>query len=359
MRAMQLQGIAPIREDRDPLVPVEMPEPNPGPAELLLAIEACAVCHTELDQIEGRVPTALPRVPGHQAVGTIVRGGAKIDDHRIGQRVGVGWIASACGDCRWCRRGEENLCPEFRATGCDRDGGYAEFMTIPAAFAVPIPAALDSVHAAPMLCAGAIGYRSLRLAGIDNGQILALTGFGASNHLVLDLAKALLADSPVYVFARDPGQRDQARERGAAWAGDTHDHPPDAPDAIIDTTPVWETVLAALTRLAPGGRVVINAIAKEAIDRDRLAELDYPSQLWKEKEIKSVANVTRRDIRCFLQAAAAHRFRPAVTVLPLSQANQALKRIRSGGFRGAFVLVPDTDENGGQGLGQLPGTRPP
>jgi propanol-preferring alcohol dehydrogenase len=213
-------------------------------------------------------------------------------------------------------------------------------MTIPAAFAVPIPEPLDSVHAAPMLCAGAIGSRSLDLAAIDNGQNLALTGFGASNHLVLDLAAALLPDSPVFVFARDPGQRAQALERGAHWAGDTHDSPPQAPDAIIDTTPVWDTVLAALTCLAPGGRLVINAIAKEPGDRNRLADLDYPTQLWKEKEIKSVANVTRSDIQRFLQAAADHRFLPEVTSLPFEDANIALRRIRFGGFRGAFVLVP-------------------
>jgi propanol-preferring alcohol dehydrogenase len=341
MNAMQLQSIKPIREDSEPLVPVELPEPSPGPGEVKLRVQACAVCHTELDQIEGRIATPVPRVPGHQAVGMIVDCGPGVDRDRIGQRVGVGWIASACGDCRWCRRGEENLCPEFRATGCDRDGGYAEFMTIPAAFAVPLPDALDWVRAAPMLCAGAIGYRSLRLAAIEDGQILALTGFGASNHLVLDLARVLLPDSPVYVFARDASQRDQALERGAAWAGDTHDHPPQTPDAIIDTTPVWETVLAALTRLAPGGRLVINAIAKEPQDRDRLAQLDYPSQLWKEKEIKSVANVTREDIRRFLEVAADHDFRPEITEMPLAEANQALKRIRSGGFRGAFVLIPD------------------
>jgi propanol-preferring alcohol dehydrogenase len=341
MRAMQLQTIEAIREGVDPLVSVDLPEPVAGPGEVKLRVEACAVCHTELDQIEGRVDTPLPRVLGHQAVGTIIDCGQGVARHRSGQRVGVGWIASACGDCRWCRRDEENLCPEFRATGCDRDGGYAELMTIPAPFAVPLPDALDWVHATPMLCAGAIGYRSLRLAAIEDGQILALTGFGASNHLVLDLARALLPNSPVYVFARDPTQQAQARERGAHWAGGTHDAPPEAPDAIIDTTPVWETVLAALSRLAPGGRLVINAIAKEPGDRDRLAELDYPSQLWKEKEIKSVANVTRDDIRRFLDVAAQHDFRPEVTTLPLSRANQAIKRIRSGGFRGAFVLIPD------------------
>ncbi|MBB6086639.1 alcohol dehydrogenase catalytic domain-containing protein [Wenzhouxiangella marina] len=337
---MQLQSIGPIRPDSEPLVEVEVLAPSPASGELKLRIEACAVCHTELDQIEGRVPTTLPRIPGHQVIGTVIECGRDVPARRLGQRVGVGWIASACGHCRWCERGEENLCPEFQGTGCDRDGGYAEFMTIPAAFAVPIPKSLDPIHAAPMLCAGAIGFRSLKLADLVNGQVLGLTGFGASNHLVLSLARALLPDTPVFVFARDPDQRRQAIELGAHWAGDTHEQPPAAPDAIIDTTPVWETVLAALTRLAPGGRLVINAIAKEPGDRQRLVELDYPSQLWKEKEIKSVANVTRADIEAFLAAAAEHGFRPEVSELPLEQANDALKRIRFGRFRGAFVLQP-------------------
>lgn len=341
---MLLRHTGPMQPGVAPLVAADLDEPTPGPGEMKLRVQVCAVCHTELDQIEGRLETPVPRILGHQAVGTVTELGAGVDRELLDRRVGVGWIASACGDCRWCRRGEENLCPSFQGTGRDRDGGYAEFMTVPAAFAVPIPDALDAAHAAPMLCAGAIGYRSLRLAALDNGDVLALTGFGASNHLVLALARALLPDSPVLVFARDPEQRVQALELGARWAGDTHDDPPRAPDAIIDTTPVWETVLAALSRLAPGGRLVINAIAKEPGDRDRLAGLDYPSQLWKEKEIKSVANVTRADIRDFLAAAARHGLRPEITELPLLQANEALERIRFGGFRGAFVLrVADTD----------------
>lgn len=325
--------------DGDPLIEADRPEPSAAAGEIKLRVHACGVCHTELDQIEGRVETPLPRVLGHQAIGTVIELGHGTDEALLGQRVGVGWIASACGECRWCRRGEENLCPEFQGTGRDRDGGYAEFMTMPAAFAVPVPDALESTQAAPLLCAGAIGYRSLGLADLENGQVLALTGFGASNHLVLSLARAMLPDSPVLVFARDPEQREQARDLGAHWTGDTHDDPPLPPDAIIDTTPVWETVLAALTRLAPGGRLVINAIAKETGDRGTLASLDYPSQLWKEKEIKSVANVTRADLHGMLVAAAVHGFRPEVTTLPLHQANDALKRIRFGGFRGAYVLT--------------------
>lgn len=349
MRAMVLQRNVELGPDSEPLTEADVDVPEIGDGELLLRVELCAVCHTELDQIEGRVETSLPRILGHQVVGTVERGGR--DAGLSGQRVGVGWIASACGDCRWCRRGEENLCPSFRATGRDLDGGYAEFMRVAAAFVHPLPDRLPSEHAAPMLCAGAIGLRSLRLTGLSNGQILGLTGFGASNHLVLALARAIHPDSPVYVWARNPDQREQAAELGAAWTGDTHDDPPQQPDAIIDTTPVWTPVMAALERIAPGGRLVINAISKESSDRERLAELDYPSQLWREKEIKSVANVTRRDIAEFLETAAEHGLAPEIRRLPLGRANEALCAVRFGSTRGAFVLdvaEPDrrTDERG-------------
>jgi len=340
---MLLEHVAPITRDGKPLRAVDLPRPQPGDGDVLLRVEVCAVCHTELDQIEGRVATPLPRVPGHQVIGEIIECSAGVDRRRIGQRIGVGWIASACGECRWCTRGEENLCPEFRATGRDIDGGYAEFMAAPAAFTVPIPETLRARDAAPMLCAGAIGLRAFRLAGLDNGEILGLTGFGGSNHLVLTLARALLPDSPVLIWARDPAQRRQALELGATWAGDTPDRAPHQPDAIIDTTPVWTPALEALTQLAPGGRLVINAIAKESSDRDQLAGLDYPSQLWREKQIRSVANVTRRDIADYLELAARHGFTPEHRVLTLDQANEALKTLRFGDFRGAFVLAAVDD----------------
>ncbi len=338
MRAMVLERTAEIERGGEPLRLRERPEPEPGEGEVRLRVHVCAVCHTELDQIEGRVATEVPRVLGHQVIGTVDACASGADERLVGQRVGVGWIGSACGRCKWCRRGEENLCPDFRATGCHLDGGYAEYMTVSARFVHPVPDPLSDADAAPMLCAGAIGLRSLRLAGMKDGQILGLTGFGASNHLVLSLARILYPESPVMVWARDAGQREQALELGARWAGDTHEAPPEAPDAIIDTTPVWTPVLAALDKLAPGGRLVINAIAKESDDRDRLAGLDYERQLWREKEIKSVANVTRRDIAEYLRIAADNALVPQVRALPLEKANEALRRIRFGGFRGAFVL---------------------
>lgn len=348
MRAMVLKRTGPIERGSGPLEAAELPRPVPGDGEVLVRVRACGVCHTELDQIEGRVVTPLPRVPGHEVVGIVVETGSGVDASLKETRVGIGWIASACGECKWCLRGEENLCPDFRATGRDLDGGYAEFMTAPAGFVHPVPDGLADADAAPMLCAGAIGLRSLRLAGISDGQILGLTGFGASNHLVLALARILYPASPVMVFARSPDQREQALEMGAAWAGDTHGSPPDAPDAIIDTTPVWTPVLAALERLAPGGRLVVNAISKETEDRDRLAGLDYARQLWREKEIKSVANVTRRDIADFLGLAAEHtELRPEYRTVPLERANEALRRLRFGNFRGAFVLEVESGRDAG------------
>ncbi len=339
MRAMVLREISQVTETSEPLLLEDWPQPRPGPGEVLLRVHCCGVCHTELDEIEGRAaPPALPVIPGHEAVGEIIEHGAGVGEPAVGTRVGVAWIFSACGECSLCLRGEENLCPRFRATGRDAHGGYAEYMSVPAAFVHPLPEAIADEDAAPMLCAGAIGRRSLRLTGIANGQVLGLTGFGGSNHQVLDLARCLYPDSPILVWARDPQQRRQALEAGARWAGDTMERAPLEADAIIDTTPVWKPVLAALEFLAPGGRLVINAIRKESRDRHLLADLDYAQQLWKEKEIKSVANVTRADVREFLQLAAEHGLRPKTETLPLAEANRALRELRTGPIRGAKVL---------------------
>jgi propanol-preferring alcohol dehydrogenase len=253
--------------------------------------------------------------------------------------VGVGWIASACGTCPHCLRGDENLCPEFRATGRDRPGGYAELVAIPDRFVYPIPAAISDVAAAPLLCAGAIGYRSLRLAGIEDGQRLGLTGFGASAHLVLKMARHRLPRTSVFVFARSPREREFALELGAAWAGDTGDEAPERLHAVIDTTPVWRPVVEAMRSLEPGGRLVINAIRKEDIDRECLLELDYPRHLWMEKEIKSVANVTSRDIVELLDLAARIGIEPEVQTYALDQANTALLELKERRVRGAKVLV--------------------
>jgi propanol-preferring alcohol dehydrogenase len=339
VKAQVLNRIAPLSDNPAPLELTGWPKPEPVAGEVLIRVSVCGVCHTELDEIEGRTPPSqLPMILGHQAVGQVVQVGDRIDAGMVGSRVGVAWIHSACGSCSHCLAGDENLCAEFRATGRDHPGGYAEYLAAPAAFVHPIPAQVEDVHAAPLLCAGAIGYRSLRLAGLVNGATLGLTGFGASAHLVLKMARYLYPDSRMLVFARNPEERQFALELGAVWAGDGGHPPPEPCAAIIDTTPVWTPVLQALRHLAPGGRLVINAIRKEEADKSAWLDLSYPEQLWLEKEIKSVANVTRRDIREFLALAAEIPLRPEVEEYPLEQANRALYELKHRRVRGAKVL---------------------
>ncbi|MDI9571379.1 MAG: zinc-dependent alcohol dehydrogenase family protein [Pseudomonadota bacterium] len=339
MKALFLRRICDLKTERRPLELAETAPPQAGPEDIVIEVNACGVCHTELDEIEGRTPPPFfPVIPGHQVVGRVVEKGAAVEQWRLGDRVGVGWIYSACGECPWCRSERENLCPVFRATGRDAHGGYGEFMKVPGRFAVAVPEAFADGEAAPLLCAGAIGYRSLRLTGLEDGQILGLTGFGASAHLVLKLARHLYPGATVFAFARSERERIFARELGADWAGDTEATPPEPLDAVIDTTPAWRPVIAALGHLKSGGRLVINAIRKEETDRRLLAELDYPRQLWMEKEIKSVANVTRRDIGEFLALAAGVPIRPEYREYSLAEANVALLELKERRIRGAKVL---------------------
>jgi propanol-preferring alcohol dehydrogenase len=339
MQAMLLRRVCDLRTEAEPLTLEEVSAPRPASHEVLVRVAACGVCHTELDIIEGRTPPpAFPIIPGHQVVGRVAALGAGVTDLAIGERVGVAWIFEACGACEHCRTGRENLCAEFKATGRDAHGGYAEFMTVPAKSAHRLPDVFTDEEAAPLLCAGAIGYRSLNLTGLENGQRLGLVGFGASAHLVLKMVRHRFPQSEVFVFARSAGERAFAREIGAAWAGDIAAPPPRPLHAAIDTTPAWQPVLAALAHLAPGGRLVINAIRKEAGDSRLLAGIDYPRHLWLEKEIKSVANVTRRDVRDFIALAAAVPLKPATTGFPLEAANQALLELKHRKIRGAKVL---------------------
>ncbi len=337
---MLLRNPAPLADRPLPLEAAEVPAPAPAAHELLVRVSVCGVCRTDLDLAEGRLAApAYPVIPGHQVVGRVAQLGAGAGAFREGDRVGVAWIHSACGRCRWCLAGAENLCPEFRATGCDANGGYAEFLVVPDAFAHAIPGGLPDASAAPLLCAGAIGWRSLRLAGLADGQPLGLTGFGASGHLMLQTARHRYPQSPVYVFARSPGERAFARELGADWAGDTTDAPPQPMMAIVDTTPAWKPVVEALGHLAPGGRLVINAIRKDPRDQPELLRLDYATHLWREHEVKSVANVTRADVGEFLDAAAHMGLRATVSEAPLAEANAALAWLRSGdAIRGSRVL---------------------
>jgi propanol-preferring alcohol dehydrogenase len=334
MKAMLLKRCMSLRDNCEPLALEDVPVPEPSADEVLIQVSACGVCHTELDEIEGRTPpSVLPMIPGHEVIGRVTKTGDRVTKLAVGDRVGVGWIFKSTGD------DNENLSAEFVATGRDANGGYAEFMTAHERYAYRVPDCFTDFEAAPLLCAGGVGYRALKLTNIRDGDVLGLTGFGGSGHLVLQLARHLYPKSPIYVFARSPEERNFAIELGAAWAGDTDDKPPEQPHAIIDTTPAWRPVLAALKCLRPGGRLVINAIRKENTDSSLMAEIDYAEHLWQEKELKTVANVTSHDIKAFLEVAAVAGIRPEVQVYPLEEANKALYELHSGHVRGAKVLA--------------------
>ncbi|MBU4262565.1 MAG: zinc-dependent alcohol dehydrogenase family protein [Proteobacteria bacterium] len=342
MKAMVLKRIGPLQEGEARLEPAELPVPEPADHELLVRVTACGVCHTELDEIEGRTPPpVLPVIPGHQIVGRVERTGRHTTLFKTGDRVGIGWIYSSCGSCAFCQSGNDNLCAQFAATGRDVNGGYAQFMAVPESSAHAVPNVFSDVEAAPLLCAGAIGYRSLRLTGLSDGQSLGLTGFGASAHLVLQMARHRFPFSPCFVFARSESEREFARHLGAVWAGDTDEPPPQKLDAIIDTTPAWKPVVAALGNLKPAGRLVINAIRKEERDKNCLLELDYSRHLWLEKEIKSVANVSRADISECLRLAAEIPLKPEIQEFTLEEANKALAELKARKIRGAKVLRID------------------
>ncbi len=339
MKAMVMTKICDLNQNKNPLELRDIPKPAPGEPELLVKVLTCGVCHTELDEIEGRTPPPrLPIILGHQVVGRVEQAGRKISKFKPGDRVGVAWIFSACGKCKFCRSGRENLCPDFKATGRDANGGYAEYLTVREDFAYAIPDIFSDLEAAPLLCAGAIGYRSLKLTMLRDGQNLGLTGFGASGHLVLMMVKHRFPKTKVYVFARAEKEREFARELGVVWAGDTEDMPPEKLDSIIDTTPVWKPVVEALKNLDSGGRLVINAIRKEDVDKDSLLNINYPAHLWLEKEIKSVANVERADVSEFLKLAAEIPIKPEVQEYLLEEANRALVEIKERKIRGAKVL---------------------
>jgi alcohol dehydrogenase, propanol-preferring len=339
MKAMVIDRICNIGQDRNPLTAINLPLPSLQPCEVLVQVSVCGVCHTELDEIEGRTPPVkFPMIPGHQVVGNVVKLGPETTKLKLGDRVGIAWIYSSCRQCDYCREGLENLCPEFLATGRDAHGGYAEFTKVHEDFAFKIPEAFSDTEAAPLLCAGAIGYRSLDLTRIRDGQNLGLTGFGASAHLVLKMVKHKYPNVNVFVFARSEKERDFAIELGAVWAGLAEDFSPESLHAIIDTTPVWKPVVEALKNLKPNGRLVINAIRKEEHDKNWLMKLDYPQHLWMEKEIKSVANVTGQDVREFLDLAARIPIKPEVEIFPLENANQALVELKERKIRGAKVL---------------------
>jgi alcohol dehydrogenase, propanol-preferring len=328
--AAVLRRPAPI--EQRPLEIESREPPEPGPGELLIRVGACAVCRTDLQICEGDLaPHQQPVVPGHQAVGTVEAVGSDVAGWMVGDRVGVGWLASVDGSCGFCARGLENLCPDARFTGWDRDGGYAGWMTSRADFSFHVSSDLDDLAAAPLLCGGVIGYRSLRLSGVAPGGRLGLYGFGASASLTIQVARHLGCD--VYVVTRSRAEQERARRLGATWVGGFDDVVPLPLDGAITFAPAGAVVLAALRSLAPGGTVAINAI-----HLDSIPAFDY-DLLWRERSLKSVANYTRADAREFLDLAARIPIRTEVEVVPLVEANAALADLKSGRLSATAVLT--------------------
>jgi alcohol dehydrogenase, propanol-preferring len=340
MKALILNQISQFSENMNPLQLTEISVPEPKANEILIKVKACGVCHTDLDEIEGRtMPSFFPIIPGHQVVGVVSKVGKEVTKHKINNRVGVGWIYSSCGNCSYCLDGRENLCLNFKGTGRDANGGYADYMVVPEASAYKIPDAFKDEEAAPLLCGGSVGYRALKLSGMGKGKILGLTGFGGSGNQVLQLSKFLYPSAKVYVFARSDKGRRLAKSLGADWTGDTATAPPLPIDCIIETTPAWQPVVQALNYLKPGGRLIINAISKENGDKDYLLNLQYQEHLWLEKEIKSVANITRSDIEEFLQIAGRMELKPLIQTYSLEEANTALYELKQGKTAGTKVLI--------------------
>ena len=315
-----------------PLRIEHVPQPHAKAGQVLLRVRACGVCRTDLHIAEGELPSRRHKIiPGHQIVGEIVEGATP--ELPIGSRVGVSWIGGIDGTCWYCQHGMENLCDAPTFTGYTVDGGYAEYAAARADFVFPLPAALDDLHAAPLLCAGIIGFRSLRIAGVEAGERVGLFGFGASAHLAIAVLRAWKCE--VYVSTRGASHRQLAESLGAAWVGTETEKPPVELDRAVTFAPSGDVVVAALSSLRKGGVVAINAI-----HLDRIPQFDYHSLLWGERQIRSVANMTRSDARDFLQTASEIQLRPKATAFPLDQANEALAAVKRDAIDGAAVLVP-------------------
>jgi len=329
MKAAVLTKPAPIAQR--PLRIDDLPQPQAAPGQVLLKVRACGVCRTDLHITEGELPQRrIPLIPGHQTVGEIAAGATP--ELPLGTRVGVSWIGGTDGTCWYCQRGKENLCDAPTFTGYTVDGGYAEYATARADFVFPLPAELDDLHAAPLLCAGIIGFRSLRVAEVQPGERVGLFGFGASAHLAIEVLHAWKCD--VYVSTRGESHQKLAHSMGATWVGSETEKPPLELDRAITFAPSGDVVIAALSSLRKGGIVAINAI-----HLDRIPQFDYDSLLWGERQIRSVANMTRDDARDFLKMAAAIGMRPKVTAFRLDEANEALLAVKQDAINGAAVLV--------------------
>src|SRR5437588_4579981 len=330
MKAAILAAPAPISER--PLQIVDVADPRVRSGHVLLRVRACGVCRTDLHIVEGELPLKQLRIiPGHQIVGEVVDGATA--EIALGSRVGVSWLGGTDGTCAYCKRGMENLCDSSTFTGYTVAGGYAEYAFARSDFVFPLPAALDDLHAAPLLCAGIIGFRSLRVAGVEHGERVGLFGFGASAHLAIAVLKAWKCE--VYVSTRGASHRNLAASLGATWVGNEKDRPPVALDRAVTFAPSGDVVVAALASLRKGGVVAINAI-----HLDSIPEFDYDRLLWGERQIRSVTNMTRADAADFLQLAAQIGLRPKVTVFPLDRANEALLAVKNDSIDGAAVIVP-------------------
>ncbi|MDR6288182.1 MULTISPECIES: zinc-dependent alcohol dehydrogenase family protein [Inquilinus] len=319
-----------------PLEPADLPCPSPGPTEILIRVSACGVCRTDLHVVDGELASPKPRlVPGHEIVGRVTAAGSEATRFKIGDRIGVPWLGWACGNCEFCRRSQENLCESARFTGYQLDGGYAEFVKADERFCVPIPERYGDVEAAPLLCAGLIGYRALRLAG--DGPRLGLYGFGASAHIVIQIARHRGQEAFVFTVPGDAEAQAFARRLGAAWVGGSDEMPPAPLDAAIIFAPVGDLVPAALRAIRKGGTVICAGIHMSDIPR-------FPyALLWPERTIHAIANLTRQDAEAFMAVAAEVPIHTETLAIPLDQANEALARLRGGQLTGAAVLVPPRD----------------
>ncbi|HLW88018.1 MAG TPA: zinc-dependent alcohol dehydrogenase family protein [Terriglobales bacterium] len=330
MKAAVLDLPASISKHPLQITDVQRPEVRSG--QVLLRVRACGVCRTDLHIVEGELPVHIKGlIPGHQIVGDVVAGATA--ELPAGTRVGVSWIGGTDGKCWYCRHNAENLCDSPTFTGYSVNGGYAEYALARADFVFPLPAALDDLHAAPLLCAGIIGFRALRVAGVEHGENVGLFGFGASAHLAIAVLKAW--NCRVYVSTRGESHRRLAASLGAEWVGSENDQPPIALDRAVTFAPSGDVVIAALASLRKGGVVSINAI-----HLDRIPQFDYDSLLWGERQLRSVTNMTRDDARDFLRVADEIGLRPKVTAFPLAQANEALLAVKNDAIDGAAVIVP-------------------
>ncbi len=335
MKAAILTSPQPVSQR--PLRIADVAQPQLTPGNVLLRVLACGVCRTDLHIVEGELPPQHPQmIPGHQIVGEVVEGATK--DLPLGSRVGVSWLAGTDGTCPYCRRGMENLCDAPTFTGYSVPGGFAEYALARADFVFPLPAALDDLHAAPLLCAGIIGFRSLRVAGVEPGERVGLFGFGASAHLAIAVLRAWKCD--VYVSTRGKSHRELAASLGADWVGNETDKPPVELDRAITFAPSGDVVVGALASLRKGGVVAINAI-----HLDRIPQFDYDRLLWGERQLRSVANMTRNDARDFLALAAQINLKPQVTTFSLEEANEALIAVKNDAVDGAAVIVPSGAKN--------------